>query len=88
MDSRIHLRDILGLRGGEGGSPVLPEVEKLKGKKILCIHGSEEYGSLCPGLSQGLAQVMELEGGHHFGGHYNRVAEEILKRNRNSSLWQ
>jgi type IV secretory pathway VirJ component len=56
---------------------VLPELKKLAGKKIVCIHGDREEDSLCSQLPQGLAQVITTKGGHHFGGDYASLAETI-----------
>lgn len=59
--------------------PVLPEVVKLKGARILCLYGEGEKDSLCRELDPGLAKVMALPGAHHFGGDYNAVADATLK---------
>jgi type IV secretory pathway VirJ component len=58
---------------------VLPEVEKLKGKNILCFYGDDEENSLCKKLDGSLTRVVMLKGGHHFGGDYRTIAETILK---------
>jgi type IV secretory pathway VirJ component len=74
----VHVTDLLG--GGGGNAPVLPEVQALGGTPVLCLYGDEELKeSLCPLLAQvpGAKSVM-LQGGHHFGGDYARVARTIL----------
>jgi len=58
--------------------PVLPEVEKLRGKKILCLRGEEENESLCRRLDRHLANTVVLSGGHHFGGNYDAISHTIL----------
>jgi type IV secretory pathway VirJ component len=58
----------------------LPEVEKLAGRRILCVYGDEEAQSLCPRVSGGRTRVLALKGGHHFGGSYEAIAEAILKQ--------
>jgi len=65
--------------GKEDGKLVLPELQKLKGKKIMCLYGKEEKGSLCPQLDKSLASVIAFEGGHHFGGDYNALADALLR---------
>lgn len=60
--------------------PVLPQVEKLKGMKILCFAGEEESDSLCHDLQPALAKIIILPGGHHFGGNYDAIANEILRQ--------
>ena len=57
----------------------LPEVEKLKGLKILCFRGEKESGSLCSDMAARLAKEVVLPGAHHFGGKYDAIAEAILK---------
>ncbi len=78
VDFEFHLTDWLG---GTSGSalPVLPEAEKLKGKKILCICGQDEEDSLCLDLPPGLANTIKMGGGHHFGGNYKGIVAIILK---------
>ncbi|MDD5224692.1 MAG: virulence factor family protein [bacterium] len=75
----FHLTDWLGMSSAGKSFPIFPEVEKLKGKKILCLFGKEESDSLCPKLSPGLAQIIPLAGAHHFGGDYQDIAERIIK---------
>ena len=58
--------------------PVQPEVEKLRGKKILCVYGADETDSVCPRLPAGLARLDKRPGGHHFGGDYQAIADRIL----------
>ena len=72
----FHLSEWLG--GGVDESPVLPEVEKLRGRTMLCLYGEDETDSLCPSLSKGLARSVRLKGGHHFDGNYENLANLIL----------
>lgn len=62
--------------------PVEPEIEKLRGHKLLCVYGADETDSLCPQLPGGLALLDERPGGHHFGGDYQAVADRILREAR------
>jgi type IV secretory pathway VirJ component len=55
-----------------------PEVEKLRGLRLLCVQGADEPGSLCPRLPAGLASVVELPGGHHFDRDYAALAQLVL----------
>jgi type IV secretory pathway VirJ component len=73
----LHVTDFLG--GGEGGRPTLPDVLALGGLPVLCLSGSDEAGqSLCPLLAgRPGVRLVELPGGHHFGGDYARVAREV-----------
>jgi type IV secretory pathway VirJ component len=73
----IHIAGWLGLSGA--GVPVMPELEKLAGMRILCVHGNREGSSLCSTLPEGLAENVTLPGGHHFGGDYAAVAGAVIE---------
>jgi len=76
-DLEFRLGDWLGARH-QGTYRLLPELEKLRGRPMLCIFGEQERGSLCPELPSGLAEKVELAGGHHFGGDYRALVQLIL----------
>ena len=76
-DFRFHPTEWLGKPAADS-QPVLPELEKLQGKKILCAYGREEKKSLCPGLPDGLAHLLPRPGGHIIGKGYGPIAEWIL----------
>jgi type IV secretory pathway VirJ component len=44
--------------------PVAPEVEKLRGLRMICISGKAESSSLCPRLDSSLVRVASHAGGH------------------------
>jgi len=75
----FHVSDWLG-GGGPGSEPVLPEVERLTGTKVLCLYGKGEEGTLCPRLDASSVDVVAREGSHHFAGDYPGLAQEILRR--------
>jgi type IV secretory pathway VirJ component len=75
----FHLTNWLGGATPAAEFPVLPEVQKLKGMKMLCFYGDEESDSLCQKLNPNLAKAVERKGGHRLGGNYAPVAEEILR---------
>ncbi|HKP94145.1 MAG TPA: AcvB/VirJ family lysyl-phosphatidylglycerol hydrolase [Fibrobacteria bacterium] len=63
-----------------GNLPLLPEVEKLAGMRIVCVYGKEEEEeSLCPDLAPGTARVAALEGGHHFNGAVGTIVKLVLE---------
>ncbi len=53
------------------------ELAHCTGVPLLCIYGSEEADSPAPELRAPI-QVLELSGGHHFGGNYRNLARVIL----------
>ncbi len=79
VDFEFHIVEWLGWSRKKNALPLLPEVEKLRGKKILCFFGANESDSLCHLLEPGLAICIRLGGGHHFGGDYESIAARILK---------
>lgn len=78
VDFQFHLTDWLG-GSHKTDMPTLPEVQKLKGVKILCFCGSDEKESLCLDLDSTLARTTMLKGGHHFDGDYKSIGENILQ---------
>ncbi len=66
----------------EGAHKVVPEVQKLKGMHVLCIYGEDEDDSGCLSLNRTDFDVVEMKGGHHFGGDYKKLARIILDRSR------
>lgn len=65
--------------GGSGDLPVKPETNKLSASNTLCIYGEDDDDSLCPTIGVDHAKVLNLSGGHHFGGDYRKLAELILR---------
>jgi type IV secretory pathway VirJ component len=62
----------------DSGPPTLPEMEKISEIPMLCIYGQGEDDTLCPKLNPNKVKVVELPGGHHFGGDYEKLADAIL----------
>ena len=75
----FHLTDWLQTSPSGKALPIQPELEKLRGKNILCFYGEREKDSLCRALEPGLAKCFPMPGAHHFGGNYAAIAETILK---------
>jgi type IV secretory pathway VirJ component len=57
---------------------VRPELEKLRGPRVLCIHGQGDENGACPEMATSGATVVELRGGHHFRGDYPRLKQIVL----------
>jgi len=67
------------LANPKGGMPIRPEAEKLRGSPVACIYGADDGESLCPELAQPDFNVVQVAGGHHFGGDYQNLARIILE---------
>lgn len=74
----FHFTDWISSVPRGNSRPVQPEVEKLRGTKLLCVYGADESDSLCPRLPPGLARLDKRPGGHHFAGDYRAIADRIL----------
>ncbi len=74
----IRLSNWLG-SGSPSVQPLMPEVKKIKGPRILCLYGREETESLCTETSPPANhwKSILLPGGHHFNADYRRLAEVI-----------
>lgn len=68
--------------GGYGGNalPITPELERMRDMRVICFYGDQDADSLCRDLKPELAEAVKLGGGHHFGGEYDDLGTEILKR--------
>ena len=86
--SRIAVIALLGLEPTIGFQitpfptqevPVRGEVERLRGKRVLCFYGVDERDSLCRQLSPALAIGIAEPGSHHFAGNYDDLASTIWR---------
>ena len=81
----FHLRDWFGDSSSSDSLPVLPEVSRLRVRKILCFCGEKETDSLCSKLDPQHSRTFVLPGAHHFAGKYSFIAETIIKAMSESS---
>jgi type IV secretory pathway VirJ component len=78
-DFEFHFTDWLGI-SGQNALPVIPEVDRLRVKKILCFYGSEDKKDIiCNSLTPGLAEVVTLKTGHRIGTNFEDIVKTILK---------
>ena len=80
VDFQFHLTNWLGGSQGREALAVIPEVEKLKGKNIICVYGIKDSDTICNSLPSGTAKVIELTGGHRIGRNYEGIANVILEK--------
>jgi type IV secretory pathway VirJ component len=82
-DFAIHVTDWLISEKHDGSLPIKPQADKLAAANRLCFYGAEEAAdSLCPTLDSAKFTIIKTQGGHHFGGDYNALANDILKAGR------
>jgi type IV secretory pathway VirJ component len=77
-DFEFHLTDWISDFKHSTSRAVRPEVEKLRGRKMLCFYGTEDK-SLCPQLDPGLVKRIPIQGGHRFGRGYQPIVDAILQ---------
>lgn len=76
---QFHFSDLFSDKSRPTDLPLLPEVEKLRGHRILCVYGTDEAEhSLCPDAPVGLMKVVAKPGGHHLDKDYEALGELIL----------
>ncbi len=76
---QFHLTQWFGRPPSDAALPVQPELEKLRGLRMLCFAGDEDKEAICGRLDPALVKPVALEGGHRIGSHYQPVAEAILR---------
>ena len=59
--------------------PVRPEVERLRGTRVVCVDGEGDQHAACAEMRAAGAEVVELGGGHHFRGDYERLARTVVQ---------
>jgi len=72
----FHVAD--WLYSSDGTYKVIPEVQKLKGLNVICIYGEDETNSACNLLDKSSFSPIEMKGGHHFSGDYDKLTNAIL----------
>jgi type IV secretory pathway VirJ component len=77
VEFKFHLTEWLG-KSQDDAMPVKPEVEKLRGMKILCFSGEHDSDALCPELSPDLVTSIVLKGGHHVLSHFGPIIQTML----------
>lgn len=82
IDFEVTPFDLLRTHATPKEIPVSGEIEKLRGKQILCFFGVREEDSLCRTLSPFLVTRVAEPGGHHFAGNYDDLARTIWNRSR------
>jgi type IV secretory pathway VirJ component len=67
VNFEFHWQDLLHDSRRATDLPTRPELERIRGVRMLCIYGEDEPGSLCPSLEPSLARTARIAGGHVLG---------------------
>jgi type IV secretory pathway VirJ component len=62
------------------GIPTAPELDHWSGAPYLCIYGESDADAACAQETGHDGTALKMTGGHHFGGGYDKIADEILSR--------
>jgi type IV secretory pathway VirJ component len=66
---------------GDTSHPTLPDVARMPVSILQCIYGSDDDDSVCAKITGG-ADIVMLDGGHHFDDDYAPLAKHIIARIR------
>ena len=72
--------DLWATRSRASDTPILPELERLRGANMLCVYGVDEDESLCRGIDSTLVHPVARPGKHHFDGDYRALTSIIVDR--------
>jgi type IV secretory pathway VirJ component len=79
-DFEIRVAGWLGAPASEGALDAAPEMAKIDPALMQCFYGREEADSACPQIARTGGQAVELQGGHHFDSHYDKIAQQIVRK--------
>ena len=74
----IHMANWLGNASGDRATA--PELQNWSGSPYLCLYGEHDRDAACAQLTQKDGIAIKMAGGHHFGGRYTHIADQILSR--------
>jgi type IV secretory pathway VirJ component len=77
---RYRFSDLWATTTNRKDTPILPELERLRGTNMLCVYGTQEDESLCRNIDATLVYPVAKVGGHHFDGDYRALTDLILAR--------
>ena len=64
----------------ESPDKVRPQIESIVSLPTLCVYGADDRESACSGLKPAESRLVRaLGGGHHFGGDYDVIADEVAQ---------
>ena len=78
----FHLSNWLSGNDEDETLEIAPELQRMSGMRALCVYGDGAEDSACDEAASSTLRAVNLPGGHHFGGDYDRVAGLILEQLR------
>lgn len=77
---RFRWADLVGYHERPGDVPVLPELQALRGMRVLVVNGTDDPAALAPALPPGLAETVLVDAGHNLARDHVTIAELIVER--------
>jgi type IV secretory pathway VirJ component len=74
----FHWTDLLHDTARPTDIPILPELERLRGVRMLCVYGTREKDSLCRDADLPDLERVAREGDHHFDRDYEGIADVVV----------
>ena len=76
--------DVGGWLGMDGDTshPTLPDVARIPASILQCVYGADDDDSVCAELAGSGADIVMMDGGHHFDDDYAGLAKRIIARIR------
>ena len=62
--------------------PTLPDVARIPASVLQCVYGADDDDSVCAKLAGSGAEIVKMDGGHHFDDDYAALAKSIIARIR------
>ena len=75
---QFHWMDVMRDASRPDDLAVAPELERLRGQRMLCVFGTEEKDSACRDADPALITRIARQGDHHFDGDYRALGDLIL----------
>lgn len=78
----LGLRDVVSKKPRPTDSPVMPELERLRGTRVICAYARQEPAAFCPRVDSTLVRVVMRDGGRTLRSTDSRpIARLITERN-------
>jgi type IV secretory pathway VirJ component len=74
---QFHFADLFRDIRRPSDLPVMPELQKLRGRRMLCIYGTDEAASSCRDADSTLLDRHPVPGDHHFNRAYRAIGAMI-----------
>jgi uncharacterized protein (TIRG00374 family) len=78
-DFEFHMMDLIRDAKRPTARPTLPELEQLRGSRLLVFYGTEDEDTIGPQLDSTLVEKHAITSGHRFGSNYGEIVAAILK---------